>query len=264
MKMSEAHKEVYIRSISLIVRHLIHVMYSTTKQQKEVSLSSQKLLEYLSSVTDGPLEAIPKTERVLISAILVGYAKSFYDQTYSYVKKQPIYFEDFNIEFNSKDTYDLIKSVKTLKNCFSDRIQFSESLEKLRDVGFILKYKAFSHVESLGRTTMILLSSNFVKDFYSKYYLSHMVVDYTPVDVVQYVRNNISKITEQQSIIDFAYQDKISEFIEFCSKYKNEWDRQGIAFFKAVTIALLCTDPKIVCDYVKNNCYQYLHLLGDV
>jgi hypothetical protein len=255
--------EVYKRSISLILRHLIHVLYSSANQKNEISLDPQKLLEYLASVTDGPLEAVSGSERVLISAILVGYSKSFYEQTYNYVKNLPIDLEEFNIEFNTKDTYDFIKSVKSIRKYFNSRVDFSDTLNKLVDIGFISKHKAFSHVQSLGRTYMIILSPQFVQDFYSKYYLSHMAVEGKEINIADYVGSNIAKITLDQGVIEFGKGSGIGEFIEFCSKFKKEWDRQGIPFYKAVTIALLCSEPKGVFCYVKNNCYRYLHLLDE-
>lgn len=160
-------KESYQISASLLARHLIHLMYTAVRDRETVDLSSEKLLEFLSDVTDGSLNTLPKTERITLCAIFIGYSNAFYNQTYNHVKGNPIDLEDFNIEFNSRDLFDFIKSVS---NVFKDRVQFMSVLNRLSERGVINIGNGISHLESLGRTKVFALDNEFITNFFSKYY----------------------------------------------------------------------------------------------
>lgn len=160
-------KESYQRSASLLARHLIHIMYTAVNDRETVDLSSHKLLEFLSDITDGSLNTIPKTERITLCAIFVGYSTAFYNQTYNHIKGNPIDLEDFNVEFNSRDLLDFIKSVS---NVFKDRVHFMQVLNRLSDLGIINIANGISHLESLGRTKIFALSNEYVTKFFSTYY----------------------------------------------------------------------------------------------
>jgi hypothetical protein len=160
-------KQSYQQSASLLARHLIHVMYAAAQKHDTVDLSSEKLLQYLADITEGSLNTIPKTERVTLCAIFVGYANAFYNQTYNYVKGNEIDLDDFNIEFNSRDLFDFIK---TVSNVFNDRVHFTSVLNRLSDVGILNLGNGISHIQSLGRTKVFALSTDYIQKFYSVYY----------------------------------------------------------------------------------------------
>lgn len=161
--------ESYQLSVSILAFNLIQVMHtaSTKSTSETVNLSSSYMLKFLSDITVESLCLIPKTERTVVAAVLVGYATQFYEQMYKVANGQPIDLEEFNIEFNTKDLFDFLKSSTSIVR---DRIQFSKLLDQLRQNGIITLHNSFSHIESLGRVKMLMLDTTFVSKFYSDYY----------------------------------------------------------------------------------------------
>lgn len=166
--LTQDFKEAYRKEVSSFVTHIINFLYNSTRTLPEGSeafnLDLPSLFEEINRIIDDS-SVIPRQERQVVLALLVGYAPAFYENVEGWVNSKTIDHDLFDLAYAQREILTIVKRVSPNM----DRIRLKAIVENIRKYEIVEITTMTDTTSGSGNLPVVMLDLSYVDDFFEKH-----------------------------------------------------------------------------------------------